>query len=60
MATKGEAKQSSLHGDGQTYDDKSDTEDVRLRNMVAAKAIADIVRTSLGPRWRVMTRQKLF
>merc|ERR1711998_253479 len=42
--------QSSLHGDGSTYDDKSDTMDVRLRNMVAAKAIADIVRTSLGPR----------
>merc|ERR1711871_644694 len=40
----------SLHGDGSTYDDKSDTEDVRYRNMVAAKAIADIVRTSLGPR----------
>jgi len=44
------ASKSSLHGDGSTYDDKSDTEDVRLRNMVAAKAIADIVRTSLGPR----------
>merc|ERR1711934_390750 len=43
-------KQSSLHGDGSTYDDKSDTMDVRMRNMVAAKAIADIVRTSLGPR----------
>ena len=41
---------SSLHGKGDTYDDKSDTEDVRYRNMVAAKAIADIVRTSLGPR----------
>merc|ERR1711967_109573 len=41
---------SSLHGDGSTYDDKKDSEDVRLRNMVAAKAIADIVRTSLGPR----------
>merc|ERR1711998_89515 len=44
------SKTSSLHGDGSTYDDKSDTMDVRLRNMVAAKAIADIVRTSLGPR----------
>lgn len=44
------AANSSLHGDGSTYDDRSDTEDVRLRNMVAAKAIADIVRTSLGPR----------
>merc|ERR1711990_545515 len=43
-------KKSSLHGKGDTYDDKSDTEDVRYRNMVAAKAIADIVRTSLGPR----------
>merc|ERR1719502_2167680 len=41
---------SSLHGDGSTYDDKKDSEDVRLRNMVAAKAISDIVRTSLGPR----------
>jgi len=39
-----------MKGDGSTYNDKSDTEDVRLRNMVAAKAIADIVRTSLGPR----------
>ena len=38
----------SLHGDGSTYNDKSDTEDVRLRNMVAAKAIADIVRLSAG------------
>merc|ERR1719171_929784 len=44
------AAKSSLHGKGDTYDDKSDTEDVRYRNMVAAKAIADIVRTSLGPR----------
>merc|ERR1711959_546886 len=44
------AAKSSLHGKGHTYDDKSDTEDVRYRNMVAAKAIADIVRTSLGPR----------
>ena len=43
-------KQSSLHGKGDTYDDKSDTEDVRYRNMTSAKAIADIVRTSLGPR----------
>merc|ERR1711871_1335852 len=40
----------SLHGDGSTYDDKKDSEDVRLRNMVAAKAISDVVRTSLGPR----------
>jgi T-complex protein 1 subunit delta len=40
----------SLHGDGSTYNDTSDTADVRLRNMVAGKAIADIVRTSLGPR----------
>merc|ERR1712057_116631 len=47
MAT---AQKSSLHGDGSTYDDKQDSEDVRMRNMVAAKAIADIVRTSLGPR----------
>merc|ERR1712070_280747 len=44
------SQKGSMKGDGQTYDDKSDTEDVRLRNMVAAKAIADIVRTSLGPR----------
>merc|ERR1711988_926728 len=43
-------KASTMTGDGSTYDDKTDTEDVRLRNMVAAKAIADIVRTSLGPR----------
>merc|ERR1712070_911889 len=48
MAAKAQA--GSMKGDGQTYDDKSDTEDVRLRNMVSAKAIADIVRTSLGPR----------
>merc|ERR1712054_310665 len=41
---------STMMGDGSTYDDKTDTQDVRLRNMVAAKAIADIVRTSLGPR----------
>merc|ERR1711988_611796 len=43
-------KASTMTGDGSTYDDKTDTQDVRLRNMVAAKAIADIVRTSLGPR----------
>merc|ERR1711912_123092 len=43
-------KTSTMTGDGSTYDDKSDTSDVRLRNMVAGKAIADIVRTSLGPR----------
>jgi len=42
--------QSSLHGKGDTYSDSTDTEDVRYRNMVSAKAIADIVRTSLGPR----------
>merc|ERR1712054_541995 len=41
---------STMMGDGSTYDDKTDTQDVRLRNMVAAKAIADVVRTSLGPR----------
>merc|ERR1719181_2527506 len=40
----------ALHGDGDTYNDKSDTSDVRMRNMVAGKAIADTVRTSLGPR----------
>merc|ERR1712093_377878 len=50
MAAAGASKGPSLVGDGQTYDDKSDTSDVRLRNMVAGKAIADIVRTSLGPR----------
>merc|ERR1712070_1010825 len=44
------SQKGSMKGDGQTYDDKSDTEDVRLSNMVSAKAIADIVRTSLGPR----------
>merc|ERR1711988_1844826 len=43
-------KASTMTGDGSTYDDKTDTQDVRLRNMVAAKAIADVVRTSLGPR----------
>merc|ERR1711907_889817 len=43
-------QEGSLVGDGSTYDDKSDTSDVRLRNMVAGKAIADTVRTSLGPR----------
>merc|ERR1711988_1686189 len=43
-------KASTMTGDGSTYDDKTDTQDVRLRNMVAAKAISDIVRTSLGPR----------
>merc|ERR1712093_385250 len=50
MAAAGASKGPSLVGDGSTYDDKSDTMDVRMRNMVAAKAIADIVRTSLGPR----------
>merc|ERR1711939_1017903 len=50
MAAAKASKGPSLVGDGQTYDDKSDTSDVRLRNMVAAKAIADTVRTSLGPR----------
>merc|ERR1712070_691397 len=48
MAAKAQA--GSMKGDGQTYDDKSDTSDVRMRNMVAGKAIADTVRTSLGPR----------
>merc|ERR1711988_64946 len=43
-------KASTMTGDGSTYDDKSDTSDVRLRNMIAGKAIADTVRTSLGPR----------
>ena len=51
-------QQSSLHGQGDTYNDTSDTEDVRYRNMTAAKAIADIVRTSLGPRQQ--TRTPLF
>merc|ERR1712054_637212 len=41
---------STMMGDGSTYDDKSDTMDVRTRNIIAAKAIADCVRTSLGPR----------
>jgi len=50
MPANAAPKKTSMHGDGSTYDDKSDTADVRLRNMVAAKTIADIVRTSLGPR----------
>merc|ERR1711977_549746 len=50
MAAAKASKGPSLVGDGQTYDDKSDTSDVRLRNMIAGKAIADTVRTSLGPR----------
>merc|ERR1711977_6085 len=50
MASNKAHAKGSLHGDGSTYNDTSDTADVRLRNMVAGKAIADIVRTSLGPR----------
>merc|ERR1711988_1100859 len=42
-------KTSTMTGDGSTYDDKTDTQDVRLRNMVAAKAIADIAHQS-GPK----------
>lgn len=35
---------------GDTYTDNKRKDDVRLANMTAAKAVADAVRTSLGPR----------
>merc|ERR1711881_520 len=50
MASNKAHAKGSLHGDGSTYNDTSDTQDVRLCNMIAGKAIADTVRTSLGPR----------
>ena len=39
---------SALKGDMQQKSSK--TEDVRIQNIEAAKAIADIMRTSLGPK----------
>lgn len=35
---------------GDTYTDTKRKDDVRMANMEAAKAVADAVRTSLGPR----------
>jgi len=35
---------------GETHENKSQSDDVRKNNIIAAKAIADAVRTSLGPR----------
>ncbi|CCI44365.1 hypothetical protein ABG067_001635 [Albugo candida] len=37
-------------GKGETYRAQSKEKDVRMSNIVAAKAIADAIRTSLGPR----------
>mmetsp|Transcript_7912 Transcript_7912/g.19094 ORF Transcript_7912/g.19094 Transcript_7912/m.19094 type:complete len:530 (-) Transcript_7912:31-1620(-) len=39
-----------MAGSGDTFHDKSKGKDVRTSNIVAAKAIANAVRTSLGPR----------
>jgi T-complex protein 1 subunit delta len=35
---------------GETFKDKSKEKDVRMGNIISAKAVADAVRTSLGPR----------
>lgn len=35
---------------GESYKEKETERDVRLANIIAAKAVADAVRTSLGPR----------
>ncbi|KAJ3787444.1 hypothetical protein GGU10DRAFT_374001 [Lentinula aff. detonsa] len=40
----------SLSGSNATFNDKGKPIELRLSNMVAAKAISDAVRKSLGPR----------
>lgn len=49
MAQPGNNKQSS-GSQGETQRDESKTADVRMSNIIAAKAVADAIRTSLGPR----------
>nr|CAD1842717.1 unnamed protein product [Ananas comosus var. bracteatus] len=49
-ATAAAASASSSARKGETYTDTKRRDDVRMANILAARAVADAVRTSLGPR----------
>lgn len=49
-ATAGGVTQQTASNKGDIRLDNSKTRDVRASNIIAAKAVADAVRTSLGPR----------